>query len=45
MATITKNDFDLHDHSGIRWFAPMMGGLAVILAIVVAMLTYPYVSG
>ena len=38
-------DYNLHDHSGIRWFAPIIGGLAVVLAGIVAMLVYPYVSG
>ncbi len=42
MATTT--DLKLHDHSGIRWFAPTMIAFAIALAIVVLMLTSPYVS-
>jgi hypothetical protein len=41
----TTTDFDLHDHSGIRWFAPVMSGLIVVLIGVAMMLIYPYVSG
>ena len=41
MATI---DYNLHDHSGVRWLAPMMSGLAVVVAGIIAMLIYPYVS-
>jgi hypothetical protein len=44
MAT-TSNDLQLHDHSGIRWLAPMMTGLFVVLIGITMMLIYPYVSG
>jgi len=33
-----------HDHPGVRWLAPMLFGLAVILIGILLMLVYPYVS-
>jgi hypothetical protein len=37
-------DLQLHDHSGIRWFAPMILGLLVVLIGIGMMLVSPYVS-
>jgi hypothetical protein len=34
----------LHDHSGVRWFLPMMAGLVVVSIVILAMMIYPYVS-
>jgi hypothetical protein len=34
----------LHDHAGIRWLAPMMAGLVVVVIGILLMLVYPYVS-
>lgn len=41
----TADPYDLHDHSGARWFAPF--ALVVLATIVVAfaMLFYPYRFG
>jgi len=40
----TTIDLDLHDHSGIRWFAPMMAVLAIVVIGTLLMLLYPWLS-
>jgi len=33
-----------HDHSGIRWLAPMLAILALTIIGILLMVVYPYVS-
>lgn len=43
MATHHMNEW--HDHSGVRWLAPMLAVLAVTIIGILLMIVYPYVSG
>ncbi len=43
MATHNMNEW--HDHSGVRWLAPMLAVLAVTIIGILLMVVYPYVSG
>jgi hypothetical protein len=43
MAT-TIDNLNLHDHSGIRWFAPMMAGVVIVVIGTLLMLLYPWLT-
>jgi len=44
MAAHTHQLPQLHDHAGARWLAPMTLAMIVAIAMIVAMMIYPFVS-
>jgi hypothetical protein len=42
---MATNMYDLHDRSGLRWFAPFTAALLVILAGIALALVYPHLTG
>jgi hypothetical protein len=41
----TADQYDLHDHSGARWFAPFMLVLLATIVIAFGLLAYPHRFG
>ena len=44
MAAHTHQLPQLHDHAGARWLAPMTIAMVVVIAMILAMMIYPFVS-
>ncbi|MEO6771529.1 MAG: hypothetical protein ABI467_00715 [Kofleriaceae bacterium] len=40
----TTHTLQLHDHAGARWLAPMTMVMLIIIASIVAVMIYPFVS-
>jgi hypothetical protein len=41
----TQSMYDLHDHAGVRWLAPFLAVLSLMILGLILMLVYPHITG